>query len=40
MTVKLDVSKTYDKVEWEFLEKIMLRLGFPMQWVNFAMLTE
>ena len=40
MTVKLDVSKTYDRVEWEFLEKIMLRLGFPMQWVNFAMLTE
>ena len=40
MAIKLDVSKAYDREEWEFLEKIMLRLGFPMQWVNFAMLTE
>ena len=37
--VKLDVSKAYDRVEWEFLEKIMLRIGFPVQWVNLAMLT-
>ena len=39
MAVKLDISKAYDKVEWNFLEKIMLSLGFPTQWVDLAMST-
>ena len=36
MTVKLDISKAYDRVEWDFLEKIMTSLGFPVQWMNLA----
>ena len=39
MAVKLDISKAYDRVERNFLEKIMLSLGFPAQWVDLAMLT-
>ena len=39
MAVKLDVRRAYDRVEWEFLEKIKLRIGFLVQWVNLAMLT-
>ena len=27
MALKLDISKSYDQVEWEFLEKIMHHLG-------------
>ena len=27
MALKLDISKAYDQVEWEFLEKIMHHLG-------------
>ena len=39
MTVKLDISKAYDKVEWEFLQRIILKIGILNQWVNLAMET-
>ena len=32
MALKLDMSKTYDKVEWVFLDKIMENLGFSSRW--------
>ena len=34
MALKLDMSKVYDQVEWVFLEKIMLKMGFSVRWVN------
>ena len=40
MAVKLDISKAYDRVEWEFLRRIMLKIGLPNQWVHIAMETE
>ena len=39
MAIKLDISKAYDRVKWQFLKKMMLRLGFDEQWVAFAMET-
>ncbi|XP_075659071.1 uncharacterized protein LOC142628931 [Castanea sativa] len=37
LALKLDVSKAYDRVEWNFLRQIMLKLGFPGVWVDRVM---
>ena len=35
--IKLDMAKAYDRVEWEYLRRIMLRLGFQEQFVSLIM---
>ena len=37
MAVKLDISKAYDRVEWNFVEAVMRRLGFSDRWTSMAM---
>ena len=39
MAVKLDISKAYDWVEWTFLQRMMVKLGFDPNWVHLAMET-
>ena len=30
----LDFEKAYDKVDWDFLEVVLSRLGFPFAWIK------
>lgn len=37
VTLKVDMSKAYDKVIWEHLEAVLLKLGFNSRWVQLMM---
>ncbi|KAL1207285.1 putative mitochondrial protein [Cardamine amara subsp. amara] len=37
MAMKTDIRKTYDRVEWNFLEKAMEQLKFNQKWITWIM---
>ncbi|GAA0170689.1 hypothetical protein LIER_24896 [Lithospermum erythrorhizon] len=37
MSIKLDMLKAYDHIEWSFLKAIMIQLGFCSKWVSLVM---
>ena len=37
MAMKLYLSKAYDRIEWKFLRKLLLIMGFDGRLVNFVM---
>lgn len=39
LSIKIDMSKAYDSVEWHFLKEFMLRLGFHEKLVRRIMVS-
>ena len=37
MAIKLDMSKAYDRVNWDFQEKLMRLMGFNGRWIHLFM---
>lgn len=35
--LKLDMQKVYDRIEWDFLEACMIKVGFNERWVGWVM---
>ncbi|XP_023634308.1 uncharacterized protein LOC111829455 [Capsella rubella] len=37
MAIKTDMSKAYDRVEWEFVERLLRKFGFSEKWISWVM---
>ncbi|CAB4262919.1 unnamed protein product [Prunus armeniaca] len=37
MGLKLDMSKAYDRIEWDFVQAVLLKMSFARQWVGWVM---
>ncbi|KAL9683373.1 hypothetical protein QQ045_015194 [Rhodiola kirilowii] len=36
-SIKMDMSKAYDRMEWSFLSQMLFKLGFPESWIKLVM---
>jgi len=38
VALKLDISKAYVRLDWDYLCNVMLQIGFSSRWVQWIML--
>jgi hypothetical protein len=38
LAIKLDMSKAYNRVDWDFLKEVMYRMGFDSRWIQLVMM--
>ena len=38
VALKIDINKAYDRIRWDYLKVIMLRMSFDFKWVEWIML--
>lgn len=37
VAMKLDIAKAYDKMEWNYIDGVMIAMGFATRWVKLVM---
>lgn len=37
MVIKTDMSKAYERVEWKFIQEVLLKMGFDQHWIKLIM---
>ena len=37
MSIKMDMSKAYDMMEWAFIRDVMEKMGFSAFWIEWIM---